>query len=283
MIPTTRILVIGAGQMGSGIAQVAATSGYAVTLLDVDAGRVARGLEGIRASVNKLLGKGRLTTEQAAGVAHIVASTDLDAAAEAEVVIEAASEDVDLKRRLFADLDRLAPDTAVLTSNTSSISITRLAAATRRPEQVAGMHFFNPVPIMRPVEVVRGERTAEATITRVVQLAEALGKTAVVVKDAPGFVSNRLLCPMLNEAINALDQGVATRDGIDAIMQLGMNHPMGPLALADLIGLDTVLAILEVLHRDFGDDRFAPAPLLRRMVDAGLLGRKSGQGFYVYD
>jgi 3-hydroxybutyryl-CoA dehydrogenase len=276
------IVVVGAGQMGAGIAQVAAACGCAVTLTDVSSAQLERARTTIQTSVRKLREKGRLSEAQVAQVEGIAATTSLDAVAACDLAIEAASEDVALKTQLFGQLDALAPPDAILASNTSSISITTLGNATRRPDKVIGMHFFNPVQVMQPVEVVRGERTSDATVQMIVALAERMGKTPVVVKDAPGFVSNRVLCPMINEAILALEEGVASCEGIDAIMKLGMNHPMGPLALADLIGLDTLLAILDVLHRDFGDDKYAPAPLLRRMVAEGRLGRKSGRGFYEY-
>ncbi len=277
-----RIFVIGAGQMGSGIVQVAATSGFEVTLMDVAEPQLEKGRAAIQASLNKLREKKRITDEQAASVSCITLTTSLADASGADVVIEAASENVEIKTNVFAELDRIAPAHALLASNTSSISLTRLGAATGRPDKVIGMHFFNPVPVMSLIEVVRGELTSQATVDVIVALSKTLGKTPVVVKDSPGFISNRLLCPMINEAILALEHGVATREGIDAIMTLGMNHPMGPLALADFVGLDVVLAVMEVLHHDFGDDKFAPAPLLRRMVDAGLLGKKSGRGFYTY-
>ncbi len=282
MMNIEKIVVVGAGQMGAGIAQVAAAHGFAVTLSDVSEAQLDRARNVISDLAARLQSKGRLSEAQVAGVHRIDLAASLDAVKQCDLVIEAVSEDSLLKQQLFGQLDALAPPHALLSSNTSSISITQLGKATKRAAQVIGMHFFNPVPIMQPVEVVRGEHTSDETIACIVQLAQTLGKTPVVVKDSPGFISNRVLCPMLNEAIYALQEGIATREGIDTIMKLGMNHPMGPLALADLIGLDTLLAILEVLHRGFGDDKFAPAPLLRSMVAEGKLGRKAGRGFYEY-
>lgn len=282
MMNIEKIVVVGAGQMGAGIAQVAAAHGFAVTLSDVSEAQLDRARNVISDSAARLQSKGRLSEAQVASVHRIDLAASLDAVKQCDLVIEAVSEDSLLKQQLFGQLDALAPPHALLSSNTSSISITQLGKATKRAAQVIGMHFFNPVPIMQPVEVVRGEHTSDETIACIVQLAQTLGKTPVVVKDSPGFISNRVLCPMLNEAIYALQEGIATREGIDTIMKLGMNHPMGPLALADLIGLDTLLAILEVLHRGFGDDKFAPAPLLRSMVAEGKLGRKAGRGFYEY-
>ncbi|MCW5732899.1 MAG: 3-hydroxybutyryl-CoA dehydrogenase [Enhydrobacter sp.] len=276
------IFVVGAGTMGNGIAQTAAVSGYRVTMMDVAAEQVQRGKTAIEKSAAKLADKGKLSAEQQAAASTIAITTELAGVAEADLVIEAATENPELKFKLFQDLDAIARPGVILASNTSSISITKLAAATGRPGEVIGMHFFNPVPLMSLLEVVRGSATAELTVSAILQAGAQMGKTAVVVKDSPGFISNRILCPMINEAILAFEEGVADAEGIDTIMRLGMAHPMGPLTLADLIGLDVVLFIMEVLHRDFADDKYKPAELLRQMVAAGELGRKSGKGFYSY-
>jgi len=283
--PMRRIAVIGSGTMGNGIAHVAALSGLDVVLYDIAEEALARGTANIARNMDRQLRSGRLEAdEKAAALARIQATDDLArAVSDAELAVEAAPEDASLKYRLFAELDRLAPPGAILASNTSSISITTMGARTARPDRVIGMHFMNPVPVMRLVEVVRGLRTSEETVRAVVELATRLGKTPVEVNDFPGFVSNRILMPMINEAIFALTEGVAEAEAIDAVMRMGMNHPMGPLALADLIGLDTCLGILEVLHRELGDDRYRPAPLLRKYVAAGWLGRKSGRGFYSHE
>ena len=280
-----RIAVIGSGTMGSGIAHVAALSGLEVALYDIAEDALARGTAGIRRNMDRQLRSGRLQEDdKVAALARIEATSDLaQAVSGVELAVEAVPEDASLKYPLFAELDRLAPPGAILASNTSSISITAMGARTARPDRVIGMHFMNPVPVMRLVEVVRGLRTSDATVRAVLELATRMGKTPVEVNDFPGFVSNRVLMPMINEAIFALMEGVAEAEAIDAVMTMGMNHPMGPLALADLIGLDTCLGILEVLHRELGDDRYRPAPLLRTYVAAGWLGRKSGRGFYVHE
>jgi len=276
--------VVGAGQMGSGIAQVAAQAGYEVLLLDASEEALRRGLEAIRRSLAKFLEKGRITEEALeAALGRIRTTLDLEDFREADLIVEAIVEDEGAKRALFERLGALAKPEAILASNTSSIPITALGRYSGRPERFIGMHFFNPVPLMQLVEVIRGELTSAATRDVVVEVARRMGKTPLEVQDYPGFVSNRLLMPMINEAVEALREGVATKEAIDGIMRLGMNHPMGPLELADFIGLDTCLAIMEVLHRGFGDDKYRPSPLLRRMVQAGLLGRKVGRGFYVYD
>jgi len=276
--------VVGAGQMGSGIAQVAAQAGYEVVLLDVSQEALERGLGAIRRSLGKFLEKGRISQEaHEATLGRIRTALDLEALKEADLIVEAIVEEEGAKRALFEKLGALAKPGAILASNTSSIPITALGRYSGRPERFIGMHFFNPVPLMRLVEVIRGELTSAATRDAVVEVARRMGKTPLEVQDYPGFVSNRLLMPMINEAVEALREGVATKEAIDGIMRLGMNHPMGPLELADFIGLDTCLAIMEVLHRGFGDDKYRPSPLLRRMVQAGLLGRKTGRGFYLYD
>ncbi|TBH21679.1 3-hydroxybutyryl-CoA dehydrogenase [Thermus thermamylovorans] len=276
--------VVGAGQMGSGIAQVAAQAGYQVVLVDVAESFLERGLSAIRRSLGKFLEKGKLTQEaHDEALGRIRTSLVLGDLGEADLIVEAIVEDEGEKRRLFERLGSLAKPEAILATNTSSIPITALARHSGRPERFIGMHFFNPVPLMGLVEVIRGELTSEPTREVVVGVARRMGKTPLEVQDYPGFVSNRLLMPMINEAVEALREGVASKEAIDGVMRLGMNHPMGPLELADFIGLDTCLAIMEVLHRGFGDDKYRPSPLLRRMVQAGLLGRKTGRGFYAYD
>ncbi len=278
-----QIAVIGAGAMGAGIAQTAATAGLSVTMLDVDDAAVSRGMQMIAGSLDRIVKKGTLTATDAEAVrSRVAGTTDFGAASAADMVIEATFEDESVKRDLFRRLDAACQPGAILASNTSSISITVLAAATNRPERVIGMHFFNPVPVMRLVEIVRGARTSDATHALTESLAHSLSKTPIAVNDYPGFVSNRILMPMLNEAIFCLMEGVAARDAIDTVMKLGMAHPMGPLQLADFIGLDVCLSIMEVLHHGLGDDKYRPCPLLRQMVAAGKLGRKSGEGFYSY-
>jgi 3-hydroxybutyryl-CoA dehydrogenase len=278
-----RIFVVGAGTMGNGIAQTAAVSGFNVTMTDVVPEALTRARAAIARSVEKLAGKGALSEDQKQAALAIATAPDLEPARQADLIIEAATEDPSVKLQLFADLDRLAPAKALLASNTSSISITRIAAATRRPEQVVGMHFFNPVPLMRLLELVRGLTTSEATAAAAADVGRRMGKEPVEAKDSPGFISNRILCPMINEAVFALQEGIGTAEAIDSVMKLGMSHPIGPLALADLIGLDVVLFVMQVLQRDLGEDKYRPAPLLRQMVDAGLLGRKSGRGFFSYN
>ncbi|PYQ56096.1 MAG: 3-hydroxybutyryl-CoA dehydrogenase [Acidobacteria bacterium] len=269
--------------MGNGIAQVFAQAGHAVTLRDLDMAILDRARAQIDRSLAKLVETGRLpAADRAATLERIAASTDLAAVASADLVIEAVIESLETKRALFVELDRLTSPAAILASNTSSISITKLGAATRRADKVIGMHFMNPVPLMALVEVIRGQATSDETTRTVMDLARGLGKTPVEVSDFPGFVANRVLMPMINEAVFAVYEGVAKPEAIDEVMKLGMNHPMGPLTLADFIGLDVCLAILEVLHEGLGDPKYRPCPLLRRMVDAGWLGRKSGRGFYTY-
>ena len=278
-----QVAVIGAGTMGNGIAQVFATCGHDVTMIDVSAAALEKGLTAVRGSLARVVKKGALSQEAAdQAVARIRPATTVADARDADLAIEAATENPALKFSLFAELDRTCRPEVVLASNTSSISITEIAAKTGRPDRVIGMHFMNPVPVMQLVEVIRGQATSDATTASVMELAGALGKTPVEVNDYPGFVSNRVLMPMINEAVYCVMEGVAKPEAIDTVMKLGMAHPMGPLALADLIGLDTCLAILEVLHRGLGDDKYRPCPLLRRMVAAGHLGRKAGRGFYSY-
>ncbi len=280
----TRVSVVGAGTMGRGIAQVLSLAGIIVTLTDQRRDALAAGLEAIESSLARAVARGRISDEDAnLALSLIDSELGLDAVRACDLVIEAVVEDLEVKRSIFREIDRVAPEHAILASNTSSISITTLGAATNRADQVVGMHFFNPVPAISLVEVVRGLHTSDATIDATSDLARRAGKAPVEVKDFPGFVSNRLLMPMINEAVFCLMEGVATRENIDEIMRLGMNHPMGPLALADLIGLDVCLDIMEVLHRDLGDQKYRPCPLLRQFVSAGRLGRKAGLGFYTYD
>jgi len=278
-----RVAVIGAGTMGNGIAHVFAQHGWDTLLVDVAADALERALATIAANTDRQVRKGALTADaKQALLGRIRTATALDGAGNAELVVEAATERRDAKRALFRELDAAAAPGAILASNTSSIPITDLAAQTGRPARVIGMHFMNPVPVMPLVEVVRGLETSAETTARVLAIARELGKTPVEVRDAPGFVSNRVLMPMINEAMFCVMEGVASAEAVDTVMKLGMNHPVGPLALADLIGLDVCLAILEVLHHDLGDDKYRPCPLLRTMVAAGRLGRKSGRGFHDY-
>ena len=279
-----RVGVIGAGTMGNGIAQVFAAAGAEVLMVDANPEAGARGRATIEKSLGRLVKKERLTEEAAAEVlGRVTLGTSVGDLSDQGLVVEAVVERRDVKCAVLAELDQHMPAATLLATNTSSISITELAAVTGRPEQVIGMHFMNPVPIMTLVEVIRGQETSDATTAAVVECSRALGKEPVEANDYPGFVSNRVLMPMINEAVFCLMEGVATREGIDTVMKLGMAHPMGPLTLADLIGLDVCLDILEVLHRGLGDDKYRPCPLLRRMVAAGRLGRKSGKGFYDYD
>jgi 3-hydroxybutyryl-CoA dehydrogenase len=280
---TDRIAVLGAGQMGNGIAHVFAQSGFAVTMIDVSSDALAKGRSTIEANLDRQIKRGTVPADQKDAIlGRVQTATSTDSVADASLVIEAVTENRELKFKIFGDLDRQARPDAILASNTSSISITEIAARTRRPELVIGMHFMNPVPLMQLVEVIRGLATSQETTTRVLELSKAVGKTPVEVQDYPGFVANRVLMPMINEAIYCLMEGVGSAESIDTVMKLGMNHPMGPLALADFIGLDTCLAILDVLHEGLGDPKYRPCPLLKKYVAAGWLGKKSKRGFYAY-
>ena len=278
-----KVGIVGAGTMGSGIAQAAAMSGFEVVLYDVADAQLERGLNGIKFSLERLADKGKIEqNDVAVSAARIAANTELSSLADVDIVIEAAIENVDLKMALFSELDAVCNVNTLLVSNTSSISLTRLAAATNRPDQVCGMHFFNPVPLMQLVEVIRGLQTSDSTFTDVNNLAKSLGKVPVSVKDSPGFVVNRMLVPMINEAVFLLYEGIASAQEIDEAMKLGANHPIGPLALADMIGIDVCLFVMEILHDEYGDSKYRACPLLKQKVHAGYLGRKSGKGFFDY-
>jgi len=279
----SKVAVIGAGTMGNGIAHVFAQGGWDVTLIDVAAPQLEKALATIRKNMDRQVKKGALQeADRDAALARIASASSLDAAADADLVVEAATEQADLKFRIFEQLDGIAPASTILASNTSSISITEIAARTKRADKVIGMHFMNPVPVMQLVEIIRGLGTSDETTKTVMDTAAALGKTPVEVNDYPGFVANRILMPMINEAVYCVMEGVATPEAVDTVMKLGANHPLGPLALADLIGLDVCLSILEVMHAGLGDPKYRACPLLRKMVAAGRLGRKSGKGFYDY-
>ncbi len=281
---TDKIAVLGAGQMGIGIAHVFARAGHAVTMIDISKEALAKGCDTISKNLDRQVKKGTLTADdKEKTLGRITTAESIDAVNGAALVMEAVTEQRDLKFRIFGDIDRYASDGAILATNTSSISITEIAGRTKRPGAVIGMHFMNPVPVMQLVEIIRGLQTSDATLMRTLDFAKAVGKTPVEASDYPGFIANRILMPMINEAVYCLMEGVGTAESIDTVMKLGMNHPMGPLALADLIGLDTCVAILDVLHSGLGDPKYRVCPLFRKYVAAGWLGRKSGRGFYVYD
>ena len=278
-----RIGVLGAGQMGAGIAQVASCSGYPVTMVDIDEDALDRGMDSIRSSLQRIVSKGRMEQKESQDAMELITrSTNRSDFSECDLVVEAIPEILQLKLDVFSELDAICREDTILATNTSSISVDSIAKATRRPDRVIGMHFMNPVPIMKLVEVINGPETLAEVTDAVISVAESMGKVALLCNDSPGFVSNRILCPMINEAILTLEEGVAKPEAIDGIMKLGMNHPIGPLALADLIGLDTVLHIMRVLHEGLGNDKYEPASLLVSMVERGELGRKTGRGFYRY-
>lgn len=278
-----KIFVIGAGQMGSGIAQVAATAGYEVKLNDLNDELVSKGLRAIEKNLARNVKKERITEQDKQNALNrITASVSLSDATDTDLAIEAAVENLKIKNRIFGELDQICPPHAILATNTSSLPVTQIASATGRPDKVIGMHFMNPVPVMKLVEIIRGLATSDETFEVVKRTSEQIGKVPVEVNDGPGFISNRVLCPMINEAIYSVYEGIATPEAVDQVMKLGMNHPMGPLELADLIGLDTVLYVMEVLHEGFGDSKYRPCPLLRKYVAAGWLGRKTDRGFYEY-